>query len=80
MSVPREYFIQTFGSADWPTETCLKPRYVMLYVGIHELFAIRDYDTQGSSWSQYAKKLAQDGQPEFCINMFENMLGKYQPT
>ena len=27
---------------------------------------------------QYAKKLAQDRQPEFCINMFENMLGKYK--
>ena len=80
MGVHREYFVQTFGSAGRPTEAFPKPCCVMPYVGVHELIAVWDYDTQGPPGLQYAKKFAQNGQPEFCINMLENMLGKYKPT
>ncbi len=45
-----------------PTNTCLKPRYVVLYVSVHELFTVRDYDTQSTLGLQYPKKLTQNGQ------------------
>lgn len=58
MGVQCEYFVQTLGSTGRPTETCLKPSYVMPYVGIRKLFAVWDYYTQGSPGLQHAKKFA----------------------
>jgi hypothetical protein len=78
MGVHSEYCVQALGSAGRTTEGCLKPGNVMPYVGVHELFAVRDYDTQSSPGLQYAKKFTQNGQPEVHVDMFENMLGKYQ--
>ena len=80
MGMHSEYFVQALGSAGRTAEDCLKPRYVMPYVGVRELFAVRDYDTQGSPGLQYAKKFAQNGQPEVRVDMLEDMLGKYEPT
>jgi hypothetical protein len=78
--VHSEYSVQALCSADRPTESCLKPCRVIPFVGIHELFTVRHYDTQGACGLQYTKKFTQNGQPEIRVNMFENMLGKYELT
>jgi hypothetical protein len=80
MGVHRKYIGQTFSPADRASKSGLKPCHVVPYVGVDELFAVWDYDTQSPPGLQYPEKFAQNGQPKFCVNMLENMLGKYKTT
>jgi hypothetical protein len=68
------------SAASRPANTRLKPRCVVPYVGVHELFTVWDYDTQSPPGVAVREEVHAERASGILSQYVPNMLGKYKAT